>query len=92
MGYYAPGNIGTLEAKKGQLYKLEKDGVLSSHLDQVDLSNGLAWSPDNKTLYYIDSLQPRIDAFDYDINNGSISENQTLYSILLILSHDHTMT
>ena len=34
--------------------------------DGVDISNGLEWSLDGKTMYYIDSLNLKVEAFDYD--------------------------
>ncbi|MDR1950189.1 MAG: SMP-30/gluconolactonase/LRE family protein [Spirochaetaceae bacterium] len=37
------------------------------------VSNGLAWSRDGKILYYIDTPQKGVDAFDYDPEKGSIT-------------------
>ena len=50
---------------RGILYAFKRDKV-EKLLDNLLLSNGLAWSPDGKTLYFIDSYQYRIDCFDYD--------------------------
>jgi len=72
MGLYT-GSYTSAEAKKGRLYTLEKDGKLNSHLECIDISNGLAWSADNKTFYYIDSLTYLVEAFDFDLAKGSIS-------------------
>lgn len=47
----------------------------------MSLSNGLAWSPDNKTMYFIDSLAHAVDAFDYDIEQGEISNRRTIFDI-----------
>ena len=74
MGYYEAGRIDSLESKKGTLYKLETDGKLSSQFSGIDLSNGLAWSPDDTTFYYVDSMTYRVDAFDFDSVSGTISE------------------
>lgn len=41
-------------------------------VSQVDISNGLDWSLDQKTFFYIDSLSLTVDAFDYDSNTGHI--------------------
>ena len=57
------------------LYTLEKDGSLKKRVDVVDLSNGLAWTSDNKTMYYIDSLPRSIYAFDYDFDTGAVSKS-----------------
>jgi len=75
MGYYEAGKLETtLEKKKGHLYKLGADGSLTSQWKDIDLSNGLAWSKDNKTLYYIDSIALRVDAFDFDLDSGTLSK------------------
>lgn len=67
---------GTPEKYDGSLYSLSKDGKsLTTHLESVGISNGLAWSSDNKTFYYVDSLSKTVDAFDYDIDSGVISES-----------------
>ena len=48
------------------LYRLYKSGrKLTKVQDGIWLSNGLAWSKDGKTMYYIDTLAKSIDTFDY---------------------------
>lgn len=42
-------------------------------LDGITISNGLAWSPDHKTLYYIDTPTQEVRAFDYDVATGQIA-------------------
>ena len=42
-------------------------------LDGVTISNGLAWSPDHKILYYIDTPTREVKAFDYDTATGQIA-------------------
>ncbi len=46
------------------LFRLE-DGHLIPLVAGVSCSNGLAWSADGQTLYYIDTGTRRVDAFDY---------------------------
>ncbi|MEM0140387.1 MAG: SMP-30/gluconolactonase/LRE family protein [Ferroplasma sp.] len=52
------------------LYKF--DSGKSEVLKNITISNGTIWSPDNKTLYYIDSPTKKIRVFDYSIKNGNI--------------------
>jgi sugar lactone lactonase YvrE len=39
----------------------------------VTISNGLAWSPDHKTFYYIDTPTHEVRAYDYDVNAGVVA-------------------
>jgi len=50
-------------------------------LDDVTISNGLCWSSDGSTLFYIDTPTQRIDAFDYDLETGRISKRRTIVRI-----------
>ena len=50
-------------------------------LDDVTISNGIGWSPDGGTMYYIDSMAYRVDAFDFDVGTGEISGRRPLIVI-----------
>lgn len=65
------------ESEAGHLFSLEKDEARVL-LDRVNLSNGLAWSADGKTLYYIDTPTRRVDAMDYDIATGGVKNRRTI--------------
>lgn len=56
----------------GTLYSFDGK-VTTPLLDNVTISNGLAWSPDHKTLYYIDTPTREVRAFDYDVATGQIA-------------------
>ncbi len=57
-------------AGASSLYRLDRDGAVSTVVIGVTISNGLAWSPDGGTAYYIDTPTHRVDAFDYDTTHG----------------------
>jgi len=65
----------------GRLYRLDADASIHVMLKDVGTSNGLAWSPDRRTLYFIDTPLLRVDAFDYDETSGSISHRRTVIAI-----------
>ncbi|WP_422935167.1 SMP-30/gluconolactonase/LRE family protein [Sinomonas sp. P47F7] len=54
------------------LFCLEPDGRFRRLLGDVTLSNGISWSADGNTMYYIDTFLERVDAFDYDPETGGI--------------------
>jgi sugar lactone lactonase YvrE len=65
----------------GALYSLSPDGSLQTLKSGVRISNGLAWSPDFKTLYYIDTPTREIAAYDYDPDSGKIANPRVVVSV-----------
>ncbi|MCP1310124.1 SMP-30/gluconolactonase/LRE family protein [Paenibacillus tyrfis] len=65
----------------GALYCLETDGSLRKAIDGVVCSNGLGWSPDGRTMYYIDSPTKQVVAYDYEPAAGAISNRRTVVTI-----------
>ena len=59
------------------LYVLEKRKAVRKVLEGVTVSNGLGWSPDKRTMYYIDTPTRRISAFDYSERTGDIENRRT---------------
>jgi len=66
---------------EGSLYSLDVDRTVRKLFDDVYCSNGLAWTEDGKTMYYIDSLRYRVDAFDYDVAYGTVANRRTVVTI-----------
>jgi sugar lactone lactonase YvrE len=58
----------------GSLYSLSTEGRVKRLLKEIRISNGLAWSPDHKTFYFIDTPTRDLKAFDYDIETGQIAD------------------
>ena len=48
----------------GSLFRISCDGVLTTVLSGVGISNGLAFSPNGTHAYYVDTATGRIDIFD----------------------------
>ncbi|XP_069020255.1 regucalcin [Embiotoca jacksoni] len=68
-----------VQRKQGSLFSVTSDLTVTKHLSQVDISNGLDWSLDQKTFFYIDSLSLTVDAFDYDSNTGNLGNRRVVY-------------
>ena len=64
--------FGTLSARTGgaALYRLDPDGGLTSVLEGTTISNGLDWSPDGASMYFVDTPTRTIDV--YDSTNGEV--------------------
>jgi len=71
--------IGTMShghLKTSSLYSLHQDHSLHELRGDVSISNGLAWSADGETMYYIDTMALCVFAYDYNLETGSISEER----------------
>ena len=75
--------IGTLD-DEGQpracLYRVDVNGAMSTVRNDVMCSNGIDWSPDGTTMYWVDSRTHTIFAFDYDAETGEITNERTFFS------------
>ena len=65
----------------GNLYSLEAGKPPRKLLDGIRISNGLAWSPDYKIFYFIDTPTRQVRAYDYDLETGNISSPRVVVEI-----------
>lgn len=56
----------------GHLIRVDTDGSAKIVDDGIRLANGLGFSPDLKTLYFVDSVERVIFAYDYNVESGGI--------------------
>lgn len=66
-------------AGKGRLYRLDTDGSLDVVLEGIGCSNGMAFTLDQKGFYYTDSFAHEIYLFDFNADDGSIT-NQRVFA------------
>ena len=64
----------------GSLWRFDERGTFRLVSD-VTIPNGLSWSADGETFYWIDTPTGRSDAFDYDPSTGELSERRAWVSI-----------
>jgi sugar lactone lactonase YvrE len=74
-GRFWVGGIDAARQPNAALYRWAA-GRLERQLAEVIVSNGLAFSPDGRSMYWSDTATHRIWAFDFDGNDGSLSRRR----------------
>jgi sugar lactone lactonase YvrE len=64
----------------GSLYSFDGKSIIKL-LGDITVSNGLTWSPDYKTFYYIDTPTREVKAFDYDLETGAMANPRSAIRI-----------
>ena len=64
----------------GSLYSFDGKSV-TKLVSNVIISNGMTWSPDYKTFYYIDTPTREVKAFDYDLETGEVANPRCVISV-----------
>jgi sugar lactone lactonase YvrE len=65
----------------GKLMRVRPHGRPEILDEGFHLSNGLAFSPDCKTLYFADSVGRHIYSYDFDLGTGSVSRRRTFVKV-----------
>lgn len=77
--------IGTLDmgtaANRGNLFRVDADGSWKKMDSGITVSNGLGWSPDNRRMYFTDSVRRTIYAYDFDLLRGTISNRRPFITL-----------
>ena len=81
-GRFLAGSMDDAEIEaSGSLYSLASDGSVKTLLTGTRISNGLAWSPDQHTFYFIDTPTRLVMAYDYDLATGGIANPRPVVSV-----------
>lgn len=74
----------TRQLRNAALFSLDSRSgtpVVTRQLDQTTLpattANGLAWSPDGRTLYWADTPSHRVYAWDFDVDRNAMTAQRT---------------
>ena len=65
----------------GGLYRLDTDLTVHKVFGGVAISNGIVWSLDHTTMYYIDTLRKNVRAFAYDNDTGAIANERVAIDV-----------
>ena len=77
--------IGTLDmgtaANRGNLFRVDADGNWKKMDSGITVSNGLGWSPDNRLMYFTDSVRRTIYVYDFDLLTGTITNRRPFITL-----------
>lgn len=73
-GRFWAGTLG--DPFNNSLYRLDPDLSIHKMAEGIDISNGIGWSPDNRTMYFTDSTPQCIYAYDFDLESGAIANRR----------------
>lgn len=65
----------------GSLYRIDADGRTLRAEAGLTVANGLGWSPDGHTFYFVDTVPGAIYAYDFDVKAGVIA-NRRLFAAI----------
>jgi L-arabinonolactonase len=60
----------------GSLYRVEPDGSITVVRTGIGVPNGTAFSPDGRTMYFADTHQDVVWAYDYDVDSGEATNER----------------
>ncbi|MCB0082528.1 MAG: SMP-30/gluconolactonase/LRE family protein, partial [Caldilineaceae bacterium] len=69
------------QTTQGSLYRLDTDMSVHKMVSDIGISNGIVWSLDHTTMYYIDSMAYTVRAFDYDNRSGDIANERVVVQV-----------
>ena len=62
----------------GSLYRIDADLTCTRVLSEITVPNALSWSPDDRTMYFADTPDGRLRAYDFDPEQGSLGAMRVL--------------
>jgi sugar lactone lactonase YvrE len=74
--------VGTMyeprDQPKAEMYVLERDALRLAWSGNMTNSNGLAWTPDGRTMFHADTTSHRVDRYDFDAASGMPTNGRNL--------------
>ncbi len=71
------------EPGAGYLFRVDTDGSVHIVDEGFQLSNGLGFSPDSRTLYFVDSAERRIYSYDWQRRDGTLRNRRAFVTVPL---------
>lgn len=67
--------------RSGYLFRLGAQGGMDMMEQGFTVPNGIAFSPDDRSLYFADSGQGTVFRFDFDLATGAVGQRKTLIEV-----------
>ena len=65
-------------AVTGSLYRIDADLRVERILSEIRVPNAIAWSPDDRTMYFADTRDERLRAYEFDSASGTLGAMRIL--------------
>jgi sugar lactone lactonase YvrE len=80
-GRFAVGTATPDGSTTGALYLVDHDGSVSCLVAGIGMSNGIDWSPDGDTAYYVDSIAGTVTSYPWDADSGRFGDGRVIISL-----------
>lgn len=77
---------------RGTVYRLDADRTVTPSLPGVTISNGLQWSADGGTAFYVDTPTDHVWRFRYDQEDGTFHDREPFADLSGVDGHPDGMT
>ncbi len=88
--------VGSMHLKQTKyeaaLFRIEANHNIQKMQDSVTISNGIIWSLDEKTMYYIDTDRGNVRAYNYEKSTGKITNERVVITVSDTLGYPDGMT
>jgi len=74
-------NLANAPEPTGALYRLDRDLSIHQIENGISCTNGIAWSPDNRTMYLCDTWVRHIYAYDFDYRSGAAGKQRVFATL-----------
>ncbi|XP_044756657.1 regucalcin-like isoform X2 [Coccinella septempunctata] len=65
----------------GCLFRFDLGEKVTRHIEDVSISNGIAWSKDNKRFFFTDSQTKKVVVYDFDEEAGTLGDHKVLFDL-----------
>ena len=75
------GEVVSEPGPEGAVFVLHEDGSMTRAIDKATIPNGIGWTEDGKTMYFVDSPTKAVWSYDFDGTTGNISNPREWWKV-----------